>query len=275
MLTELRFATRWPWPRIGMLTVITIGLWALKRHYATAGVGELAWILRPVASLSALWSGATFEWEPGAGYLSRDRLFLIAKPCAGVNFMLAAVGMVGFLLSRRALSWRSAAMLIAQSVVAGYAAAVLANTLRIVVALWLAAHPLATGWWTAARIHRLEGIAVYFGVLVAVHFFVQRVDTMTATFRRARVPLVSYYVVTVVLPLANGSGNSGRAFIEHLAFVVLAPPTLIALGFILAHIFRTAVRQRPAGDPLPPDSAAIAPSAVLSVPCPSSVRRTS
>jgi exosortase K len=274
MWTELRFAARWPWPRIGMLTVMAFTLWGIKRHYATAEVGELVWILKPVASLSALVSGATFEWEPGAGYLSRERLFLIAKPCAGVNFMLAAVGMVGFLLSPRALSWRSGATLIVQSVSVGYAATVLANTMRIVIALWLAAHPLTTGWWTAARIHRLEGVAVYFVVLVALHFLVQRMETMTVTLRQARVPLISYYGVTVLLPLANGSGNTGRAFMEHLAFVLLAPLMLIALGAILAHVFHTAVRQWPADAPLPPDSAATSPSVVVSVPCPSSMRRT-
>ena len=176
MRPELRL--RMPWPRIGMLTVIACALWGLKHHYATAEVGELTWILKPVASLSALVSGATFEWEPGSGYLSRELLFLIAKPCAGINFMLAAFGMVGFLMSERALSWRAGAVLTAESVVVGYAAAVLANTMRIVVALWLAAHPVATAWWTPARIHRLEGVTVYFGALVALHLVVQRMSKM-------------------------------------------------------------------------------------------------
>ena len=157
-----------------MLTVIAFALWGLKHHYATAEVGELAWILKPVATLSGLVSGATFEWEPGSGYLSRELLFLIAKPCAGINFMLAALGMVGFLMSERALSWRAGAALTAESVVVGYAATVLANTMRIVVAFWLSAHPVATSWWTAARIHRLEGVTVYFGALVALHLLVQR-----------------------------------------------------------------------------------------------------
>jgi len=236
-----------------MLTIIALALWGLKRHYATAEVGELAWTLKPVASLSALVSGTTFEWEPGSGYLSRERLFVIAKPCAGVNFMLAAFGMVGFLLSARALSWRAAAMLTAQSLAVGYAAAVLANTLRIVVALWLAAHPIATGWLTAPRIHRLEGVVVYFGVLVALHIVVQHMDTMMAGFRRVRVPLVSYYVVTVLLPLANGSGNTSRAFLEHMAFVLFAPPALLALVALFRHAWR---------------------KARMLVPCPSSMRRT-
>ena len=180
MAPRLRLWVPCSWPRIGLLTVLAFGLWGLKRHYATAEVGELAWILKPVASLSAVASGAAFEWEPGAGYLSRERLFVIAKPCAGVNFMLAAWGMVGFLLSERARSWRAGAQLWALSLVMAYIATVFANTLRIVVALWLALHPAASGWWTAARIHRLEGIAVYFGMLVALHLLVQRMARTTS-----------------------------------------------------------------------------------------------
>lgn len=60
--------------------------------------------------------------------------------------MLAALAMVGFLLSERAVSWRASARLAVPSLAVGYAATVIANTIRIVVALWLAAHPLAMGF---------------------------------------------------------------------------------------------------------------------------------
>jgi hypothetical protein len=57
---------------------------------------------------------------------------------------------------------------------------------------------------------------------------------------RFRVPLVSYYVVTVVVPLANGSGNTSRAFLEHMAFVLFAPPALVALVALFRHAARKA-----------------------------------
>ena len=156
------------------MAVIALAMWGLKRHYATAEVGELSWILHPVARLSALVSGADFEWEPGSGFLSRERFFVIAKPCAGINFMLAALAAVGFLLSEGAVSWRASTWRAALTVGIAFLATVIANTIRIVVALWLTAHPLVTNFWTAARIHRLEGIAVYFGALVALHLLVER-----------------------------------------------------------------------------------------------------
>jgi exosortase K len=167
-------ATRWPLPRIGLLAVIALAMWGIKRHYASADVADLGWILKPVASLTALVTGATFEWEAGSGYLCRERFFVIAKPCAGVNFLLAAFGMVGFLLSERVRSLRAGAGLAAVSLMLAYLAAVFANTLRITVALALAAHPSNSEWLTAGRLHRLEGVVVYFGTLALLRLVVQR-----------------------------------------------------------------------------------------------------
>ena len=44
-----------------MLAATTLLAWALKRHYADAEVGALRWILQPVAALSALFGGTSFE----------------------------------------------------------------------------------------------------------------------------------------------------------------------------------------------------------------------
>jgi exosortase K len=151
-----------------------LAMWGIKRHYANADVADLSWILEPVARLTGLVSGVTFEWEAGSGYLCRERFFVIAKPCAGVNFLLAAFGMVAFLLSDRARSLRTSAGLTLISLTIAYMAAIGANTLRIAVALAIAAHPLTSAWLTAARIHRFEGVAVYFGMLALLHLGVQR-----------------------------------------------------------------------------------------------------
>jgi exosortase K len=230
------------------LAVTALAMWGLKRHYARAEVEQLGWILKPVAHLATVVSGVSFEWEPGSGYLSREHLFVIAKPCAGVNFMLAALAMVGVLLSERAVSWRSAARLFALCVGLSYVATVVANTTRIAVALWLAAHPLASDFWTAARIHRAEGIGVYFGMLVVLHALVQRIaktsdttrDTLWDTLQRAGLPLAAYYFVTIVVPLANGSGDASRVFLEHVTFVILAPLTLVGVLVMARTAFRRA-----------------------------------
>ena len=148
--------------RAAVLAAIVFGMFLLKRHYSTAAVEDLRWILWPTTTLVSAVSGAAFEFVPGEGYLSRERLFLVEKSCAGVNFLIAAFGMSGFALSQGVNGGRRAAAAVAGALVAGYAAAVFVNATRILVAMWLVSADLASGWWTAERLHRLEGIAVYF-----------------------------------------------------------------------------------------------------------------
>jgi exosortase K len=150
--------------------------WGLKRHYADARPEDLWWILSPTARVVSVMTGATFTLEPGEGYLSRDRLFLIEKACAGVNFIIAAFGMLVVLLLQRVGSAVSGLRLLGVSLLASYAAAVVVNSVRIGVAMRLADHPIAPSMFTASDVHRIEGIVVYFGGLVLLHEIVRRLD---------------------------------------------------------------------------------------------------
>ena len=56
-------------------------------------------------------------------------------------------------------------------------------------------------------------------------------------FRRAALPLASYYAVTLALPIANGALHSG-AFVEHALVVLVVPPIAIILAcavYTVAH----------------------------------------
>ena len=150
--------------------------WGLKRYYAAAGADDLWWILSPVARLVGVMTRTRFELQPGEGYFSRDRLFLIEKSCAGINFMIAAFGMLTLALLHRVGSKLSAARVLSVSLLASYSAAVLVNTVRIAIAMGLAAHPAALPAFSAADLHRVEGITVYFGGLVLLYELVQRLD---------------------------------------------------------------------------------------------------
>ena len=46
-------------------------------------------------------TGTAFVAVPGEGYVSHERLFVIEKSCAGINFMVAAFGMLVFALLHR------------------------------------------------------------------------------------------------------------------------------------------------------------------------------
>jgi exosortase K len=148
---------------------------ALKQHYSDARADDLLWVLTPTAQLAGAMTGSPFTLQPGEGYLSRERLFLIEKSCAGVNFMIAAFGMLVFTLFHRARTAVSAGSVLAVSLIAGYMAAVVVNAVRIAMAMWLAAHPVALSISSAA-VHRLEGILVYFCGLMLLYEAVQRLD---------------------------------------------------------------------------------------------------
>lgn len=150
--------------------------WGLKRHYAAARADELWWILTPVARLAGGMTRTNFVLQAGEGYFSRDRLFLIEKSCAGINFMIAAFGMLTLALLHRVGSRFSAARVLTVSLVASYSAAVLVNAVRIAIAMSLGAHPAALSAFSAAAVHRVEGIVVYFGGLVLLYEVVRRLD---------------------------------------------------------------------------------------------------
>jgi len=162
--------------RLVVLAVAVLIAWGLKRHYAAAGADDLGWILRPTARVVSLMTGSSFALQPGEGYFSRERLFLIEKSCAGVNFMIAAFGMLTFALLHRAGSGVSVVRLLGVTLFASYGAAVLVNATRIAVAMWLAAHPVLLSTFSAAEVHRVEGIVVYFGGLFLLYEVARRLD---------------------------------------------------------------------------------------------------
>jgi exosortase K len=206
------------------LAVVALIAYALKRHYADASTEALSWILAPTSQLAGVVTGVVFAAVPGEGYFSAERMFLIEKACAGVNFMIAAFGMVAFALVHRARSFCASVAVVGVSLLASYLAAVVVNAVRIVIAMWLAATPMTWTSLTAAGIHRVEGIAVYFGGLLLLYALVQCLDR--GEFKYA-VPLGCYYVVTLAVPLANGAAQAGEAFLAHALIVLLVPPVVI------------------------------------------------
>jgi exosortase K len=166
--------------KLCVLVVVALVVFGMKRHYADARADDLWWILSPTAQLVEVMTGAAFAAAPGEGYVSHERLFLIEKSCAGINFMVAAFGMLVFTLFHRVRSGGSGASVLGLSLLASYCAAVLVNAARITIAMWIGAHPIALSTLTAADVHRVEGIVVYFAGLVVLYELVRRLDSTAA-----------------------------------------------------------------------------------------------
>jgi exosortase K len=162
--------------KLCVLAVLVLVVWGLKRHYADARADDLWWMLQPTARLVGIVTGVAFSAAPGEGYVSRERLFLIEKSCAGINFMIAALGMVVCAWLRRVTSGGSGLLVLTAGLLASYGAALTVNTTRITFAMWLAAHQVTFARFTPADVHRIEGIVVYFSGLVLLYELVRRLE---------------------------------------------------------------------------------------------------
>ena len=241
--------------RFAQLIVILICAFTLKQFYSTANVNELRWILAPTTALVELASGSRFAFEAYAGYINSDHSFIIAASCAGVNFLLAA-----FLMLSLDRLWRERDANISWGFIpaAGllaYATTIIANTVRIVVALRLHENKPEMGWLDANQLHRVEGILIYFGFLLLLHAVAARMSRRTAPSVGLRnllgesfFPLLIYYSVALGIPLANAASRHSLVatdFGQHLLFVLLTPLVVILPVVIFRwHSVRPAILQR-------------------------------
>ena len=234
--------------RIAQLVAVLGGALSLKFYYSTATVNQLRWILAPTTALVEIVTRSRFEFESHAGYMKSDHTFLIAASCAGVNFLITAF----LMLSLRRL-WsdrlRDAGRGVKQilidwsflpiSIVSAYLATIFANTIRISTAL-LHGGSAEIGWFDREQFHRIEGIVIYFGVLLALFLFSEMIIcrkpsaeipkhgliTSKSLFKQCLFPLLVYYGTTLGLPILNGAYYRAD-FCEHLFFVLITPLILI------------------------------------------------
>jgi exosortase K len=162
-------------PKLAVVAATVLIAWGLKRHYADARADDLAWVLAPTARLAGMLTDTAFTMQPGEGYLSRERLFAIEKSCAGVNFIVAAFGMLTLARLHRAASPANAVRLVAAALVVAYTTGVVVNAVRISIAIWLARHQF--GALSAGDVHRIEGVVVYFGGLLLLYEVMTWLDT--------------------------------------------------------------------------------------------------
>lgn len=220
---------RFTWTWGAQCVVVLAGVFALKLYYSEATANQLRWILAPTTACVELVSGASFEFESHAGYMSADRSFLIAPSCAGVNFLITAFLMLS---ARKLLFERSKRIgwgFIPTAAVISYLVTLVANATRISIALRLAQTPGRVSWLNPDQLHRFEGIFVYFGFLLLLFLVSENVSSEknSGLFRQSVFPLLVYYATTLGIPLANGAYRQGAEFWEHSIFVVLIPLALI------------------------------------------------
>jgi exosortase K len=224
---------RW---RIAAVVITAAAVIAGKQFYRTASVDDLRFLLAPTARLVGWLTGGHFAYESGAGYADYKIGFIIAPPCAGMNFALAAFvtlvfGGLGAITGPRALASR-----LAIAAVATYLATIVVNTVRISIAVAMHRGQLHVGHLDRAEAHRLEGILVYFGGLLLLFTLVRAIESKNHKASFA-IPIAAYLVITLGLPLANGASARGE-FAHHALLVLAACTVFIALLALVAHTKR-------------------------------------
>jgi len=149
-------------------------------------------------------------------------------PCAGVNFLIMAFVMLALrrLWNGRfeSVSWRFLPI----SIATAYVATVIANAMRIVIALEIQRRSVEVSWLTENQLHRLEGIVVYFGFLMLLFVVMER--------KLLIFPVVIYYLMTLGVPLVNGAFHRAE-FWEHFGFV-LVMPLVVMLPVLMVRFVR-------------------------------------
>jgi exosortase K len=128
----------------------------MKRWYSHATPEDLRFVLAPTAKIVGLFWRTRFDFVAGYGYLSRSLSFGIVPACAGINFLIMSVGAFGCGILPQARHHR--ALWLLGGVIGSYLVTVLANSVRIVIAIFLQLHPLN---FDHAQLHRVEGSFVY------------------------------------------------------------------------------------------------------------------
>jgi exosortase K len=234
---------------IAQAVLVVACAFSLKLFYSKATADQLRWILAPTASCVELVSGARFQFESHAGYLSGDRAFLIAPSCAGVNFMITALVMLcaGKLLRNRAgeTSWT----LIPTAALAAYVVTIAANAIRIVVALQLRSVAGEIEWLNPNQLHRCVGILIYFGFLLLLFLVCEQnsSERTASLFRRSLFPLLVYYVTTIGIPLAGGAFQQSAGFWEYALFVLVTPLAVVLTCAVLRFGATASARRIGAG----------------------------
>jgi exosortase K len=220
----------------------------VKLAYSRLGPDDLRWMTGPTQALVGLVSGLDFTYESGYGYVNLAHRLVIAKSCAGVNYLLAVFGLLTFTLVPAVASRRLKLCLVGVLAGCAFGVTVLVNALRISLALALHESGVAWGWLSAGRVHRIAGIAVYFASLVGAHLAARYALRHALTEHRTARPLLMaplfwYGVVALAIPLLNGAfAARPLVFAEHCGWVVLV--TLLLAGVFGAGAGRTLARPR-------------------------------
>ena len=214
------------------VAVLSVAL-AIKHHYSIASAADLDWMLRPLSLLLEWLSGHPFHRNSLYEWVSESADVRLVKACAGINFLLMSLAAWAWVFrpDRRedtdVPTWVAGQILLLFTVIiAAWTTSLLANCLRILVAMNLPAH--------GDGLHRLIGMLVYVPLLSLQLHLGDRGNWKAALAG----PVILYLLLMAVVPALTGNAfNNPGQFIEHLLY-------LIAMVTVMGGIFSAYIGTR-------------------------------
>ena len=240
--------------------LIAVGL---KYHYSRAGSDELGWILGPTAGMVEYISGIRFEKEDGTGFLNQEYRIIIAPSCAGVNFMIIAFCAAAFSGLPYLKSSGFMTFWLGGSVAWAYLLTIAVNAFRIIASIYTIRADIHYGWLTLERLHRIEGVFIYFLFLYLSYMALERmirlcvpagawkkkspVDFNLANIRISHtilMPLFWYFFISMGIPILNRAYKANvPQFIEH-GLVMFSVCMVVMISVFLIQLYSRWIRDR-------------------------------
>ena len=167
------------WLIPGIMVLVALGL---KLFYQTATVPDLQWVLAPTKVLVQSFTGLHFSYDATQGYVNTAHQFVIAKNCAGVNFLIIVFCTSVFGFSLKFALMRTQLLSVPVFLGLAYLLTVVVNAFRIISALIFSNSLIPVSGLDANRVHATEGVVVYLSFLLIyyliLHYFLRQKPTI-------------------------------------------------------------------------------------------------
>jgi exosortase K len=228
----------WHWQSLLWWLAVLAVVVQLKHHYSIATAADLEWMLRPLSQVLEWLTGHHFHRDGHYEWVSESANVRLVKACAGINFMLMSFMAYSWMVrpdrceEKHPWSWTAGRLLLlCAATIAAWTSCLLANSLRIIVAMNLEPQ----GWRLdaigigAADLHRLIGMGIYLPLL--------SLQIMLGNRRTSRdalaVPLLLYLLLMVIVPVLTGNAlQHPTLFVKHLLSVSVMVAVMCGSAFL-------------------------------------------
>ncbi|OPZ92871.1 MAG: hypothetical protein BWY74_01378 [Firmicutes bacterium ADurb.Bin419] len=213
-----------------------IVLFGLKWYYSMAGIEDLEWIIGPTAWWTEILSGNTFKKVPGLGYVNNANEFIIVSSCSGINFLIVLFSTLLYSFIHRLKVNKEKSLWFAFCMLFSYIMTIGVNGLRIIISMYLYNADIYGALITPERVHRIEGVLIYFVSLFIIYSLIERkagfivsgfceekysARSMKKLIITCVPPLFWYFVFTLGIPLLNRAyKKDGVHFLEHSIVII-------------------------------------------------------